>query len=90
MKAKFKWAIVALVVVFVGVMAYSTLQATKVQYQVCMNFRGRSHCAVAEGRTAREAMRSAMEIDCGLLSHDRTQLMVCETTQPASIQVVPK
>ena len=90
MKAKFKWVIVALAVVFIGVMAYSSLQATKDQYRVCMDFRGRSHCAVAEGRTPREAMRSAMEIDCGLIAGDRTQLMVCEASQPSSVQVVPK
>lgn len=90
MKANLKWVIIFLAVVFVGVMAYSSLQATKDQYQVCMNYQGRSHCAVAQGRTPREAMRSAMEIDCGLLSQDRDQLMVCEASQPASIKAVPK
>jgi hypothetical protein len=90
MSAKFKWTIAVLVVIFVSVIAYSSIQATRVRYQVCVNFRGRNHCAVAEGRSAAEAMRSAQEIDCGLLAQDRDQLMVCETTEPQSIRALPK
>lgn len=90
MGAKFKWTIAILAVVFVAIMAYSSIQATKDQYRVCVNFRGRIHCAVAQGRTPQEAMRSAQEIDCGLLTEDRDQLMVCEANQPQSVQMMPK
>jgi hypothetical protein len=90
MSAKFKWAIAIFVVVFVSVLAYSSFQATRVRYQVCMNLHGRVHCAVAQGRTPQVAMRSAQEIDCGLLSNDRSELMVCEASQPQSIEAEPK
>lgn len=90
MNAKFKWMIALLVLIFISVIAYSSFQATKDRYQVCVNFRGTVHCAVAQGRTPQEAMRSAEEIDCGLLSHDRDQLMVCEGTEPQSVKRMPK
>lgn len=90
MSAKLKWAIALLVLLFISVIAYSSFQATRDRYQVCMNFGGRSHCAVAQGRTPQEAMRSAQEIDCSLLASDRDQLMVCEASQPQSVQAMSK
>ncbi len=90
MSAKFKWTIALLVLVFLTVIVYSSFQATRVRYQVCVTFGGSTHCSVAEGRTAQEAIRSAQEIDCGLLSHDRDQLMVCEANEPQSVKAMPK
>ncbi len=86
MNAKVKWIIAIFVVVFASVIAYSSIQATRVRYQVCMSIDGRSHCAVAQGRSAKEAIQSAMEIDCGLISQSRDQLMVCEGSQPQSVK----
>jgi hypothetical protein len=88
MSAKIKLAIAVFILAFLGVIGYSSLQATKVRYQVCMSIDGRSHCAVAQGRSAKEAIQSAMEIDCGLLSQSRDQLMVCEASQPKSVQAI--
>ncbi|HVB98523.1 MAG TPA: hypothetical protein VNJ12_04230 [Candidatus Dormibacteraeota bacterium] len=90
MSAKFKWTIAILALVFIVVIGYSSFQATRDRYQVCMSLHGRTHCAVAQGRSPQEAMRSAQEIDCGLLSRDRDELMVCETTEPQSVQAMPK
>jgi hypothetical protein len=90
MSAKIKWVIALFVLVFGGVIAYSSMQATRVRYQVCMRLDGRTHCAVAEGRSAKEAIQSAMQIDCGLISADRDQLMVCETQQPQSVKALPR
>lgn len=90
MSARIKWAIAVFVVVFAGVIGYSSFQATRVRFQVCMSLEGRSHCAVAQGRSAQEAIQSAMEIDCGLLAARRDQLMVCEGSQPQSVTQVEK
>jgi hypothetical protein len=86
MSAKIKWAIVVFVLVFAGVIGYSSFQATRVRYQVCMSIDGRTHCSVARGRTAHEAVQSAMQIDCGLISQSRDQLMVCMASQPQSVK----
>ncbi len=85
MSTKIKLAIAFFIVVFLAVIGFSSFQATRTRYRVCMSIGGRSHCAVAEGKTAKEAIQSAMQIDCGLISANRDELMVCTTKQPDSV-----
>lgn len=85
-----KLAIVFFVVVFLAVIGFSSLEATRTRYRVCMSIDGRSHCAEAEGKTSKEAIQSAMQIDCGLIAANRDQLMVCTTKQPDSVEKVKK
>jgi hypothetical protein len=90
MSLKIKLAIAAFVVAIGAVIAVSSMEATRVSYRVCMSIDGRSHCAVAEGHSEKVAIQSAMEIDCGLIAASRSQLMVCEGSQPASVEKVEK
>ena len=90
MSLKIKLAIAAFVIAVGAVLAVSSIQATRVSYRVCMSIDGRSHCAVAEGHSEKVAIQSAMEIDCGLISATRDQLMVCEGTQPTSVEKLEK
>ncbi len=90
MSLKIKIAIAAFIVAVGTVIAVSSLEATRVSYRVCMSIDGRSHCAVAEGHSEKVAIQSAMEIDCGLISASRDQLMVCEGSQPTSVEKVEK
>ena len=85
-----KLAIAFFIVIFLTVIGFSSFQATRMRYRVCMSIGGRSHCAVAEGKTAKEAIESAVQIDCGLISSNRDQLMVCTTQQPQSIEKLSK
>ena len=39
-------------VVLVGVLIYSSLQQERYRYEVCMNFHGNTHCAMASSATA--------------------------------------
>jgi hypothetical protein len=70
------------------VLVYSSFQQTREQYEVCMNFKGASHCATAAGSNYNQAVRSAQEIDCELLSNGRDENMVCLDNPPASIRPV--
>ncbi len=85
-----KWIVALGAVVLFGILIHSTLQATNAQYEVCMDFRGRSHCAAAAGATSSVAIRSAEEIDCQMLSNGRDETMVCLDTQPSSVREVKK
>ncbi len=85
-----KWIIALGAIALVGILLYSTLQATSTEYQVCMDFRGRSHCANAAGTSSSVAIRSAEEIDCQMLSNGRDETMVCLDTQPSSVREVKK
>jgi len=75
-------------IVLLGVLVYSSFQQTREQYEVCMNFKGASHCATAAGSNYNQAVRSAQEIDCELLSNGRDENMVCLDNPPASVRPV--
>jgi hypothetical protein len=80
------WIIGLGAALFIGILAYSSFQATRDQYEVCMTFNGSSHCASASGTNYQEAVRSAQQIDCELLANGRDQNMVCLDQQPSSIR----
>jgi hypothetical protein len=81
-----RWFIILAAIAFVGLLAYSSLQEIRQRYEVCVAFRGASHCATAAGATYDQAVRSAQEIDCELLANGRDQNMVCLDTQPTRIR----
>jgi hypothetical protein len=85
-----RWIIAIGVVVLLAILIRSTMQATHAEYEVCMAFRGGSHCASATGASQSEAIRSAQEIDCQMLANGRDQTMVCLDTQPSSVKEVKK
>jgi hypothetical protein len=85
-----RWIIALGAVVLFGILIHSTMQATKAEYEVCMVFKGGSHCASAKGTSQNEAVRSAEEIDCQMLASGRDETMVCLDTQPSSVKEVKK
>jgi hypothetical protein len=88
--AQMRWIIALGVIFLVGVLAYSSFQQTNHEYEVCMAFKGGTHCATAAGATYEQAVRSAEGIDCELLSNGRDENMVCLDTQPSSVREVKK
>jgi hypothetical protein len=85
-----RWIIAIGAVVLFGILIHSTMQATQAEYEVCMAFRGGSHCASAKGTSQSEAVRSAEEIDCQMLARGRDETMVCLDTQPSSVKELKK
>lgn len=83
-----RWIIVIGGIVLVGILAYSSIQQTMKKYEVCMTFRGTSHCSTATGATPDEAIRSAQGIDCQLVTNSRDELMACMDQAPTSSQEV--
>jgi hypothetical protein len=83
-----RWLIAAAATIFLVVILTSTLHQTRLKYEVCVNFRGNNHCATAQGATAEEAIRSARDIDCELLSNGRDENVVCLDTQPSSVRQI--
>lgn len=81
-----RWIMVLGGVLLLGVLLYSSLQQTRLQFEVCVAFKGGTHCATASGATSAEAIRSAQEIDCELLSSGRDENMVCLDVQPSSVR----
>jgi hypothetical protein len=85
---KLRWIIAIGAVALVGILAYSTLQQMRERYEVCVDFKGATHCATATGSNYGQAVRSAQEIDCQLLTNGRDENMVCLASPPASVRAV--
>jgi hypothetical protein len=73
---------------FFAVVIYTTYQQTRHEFEVCVTFKGGSHCATAKGATPDEAIHSAHDIDCGLLADGRDENIVCNQVQPTSVREV--
>jgi hypothetical protein len=81
-----RWIMALGGVVLIGVLAYSSFEQTRERYEVCVNFKGATHCATASGSSYDQAVRSAQEIDCQLLANGRDENMVCLASPPASVR----
>jgi hypothetical protein len=84
-----KWYILIGGAIFVILLVYSSFRQSVYRVEACVNFRGRSHCAQASGRTQAEAVRSAQEIDCELLASGRDENIACLDEQPSSVRTIP-
>jgi hypothetical protein len=80
-----RWIVALAVVALVGVLLYSSFQQTRQRYEVCVTFKGASHCATASGQSYDQAVRSAQEIDCELLTSGRDENMVCLSHSPDKV-----
>jgi hypothetical protein len=87
-KSQTRWIIVVAGLVFFAIIIYTTFQQTRSEYEVCLAFNGGSHCATAKGATRDEAIRSAHDIDCGLLANGRDENIVCENVAATSIRQI--
>jgi hypothetical protein len=81
-----RWLIALGAIVLLGVLVYSTMQQTGQRYEVCVTFKNATHCATASGSSYDQAVRSAQEIDCQLLTNGRDENMVCLDRPPASVR----
>ena len=75
-------------IVLLVVLVYSSHQQTQNEYEVCVTFKGALHCATASGATSADAIRSAQDIDCEMLSNGRDENMVCLDSPPSSVRQV--
>jgi hypothetical protein len=85
-----RWIVAVGGVAFFVILIYLSMRQTQQEYEVCMSFKGVTHCASAAGASRDEAVRSAQAIDCQLLSDGRDENMVCLDRTPASIRQIQK
>lgn len=76
----------AVVLAFVGFLAWSTLSAQKVECDVCVEYNGQRNCATASHSTEEEAARSAQTTACGPLTAGMNDAIACDARMPASRQ----
>jgi hypothetical protein len=87
-KTQLRWLMLAGAAALLVILIVSTLHQTRLKYEVCVNFKGNSHCATATGATAQEAIHTAHDIDCELLSNGRDENVVCTSSEPTSVRQI--
>ena len=75
---------VAVILMFVAFLAYSTLSAQKVTCNVCVEFNGRSNCAPASAKDEIEATRTAQNTACGPVTSGMNETIACGNKPPVS------
>jgi hypothetical protein len=85
-----KWIISLGAVALLAILIFLSMRQTQQKYEVCMAFKGGSHCATAAGSTYEEAVRSAEDIDCQFLANGRDETMVCLAGTPTSVRSLAK
>ena len=71
---------------FFWFLVQGTLDQKKFRVEVCMDFEGRSNCAVAVGPTEDQALRTATQTACAIISSGMTESMACDRTPPKSVR----
>ena len=72
-----KLIVPALFMGFFVFVVYSTLQLRVVSCYVCIEFRGRTECASASGRTQEAAADAAVTVACAGISSGVTESIAC-------------
>jgi hypothetical protein len=81
---------IAVVLLFVAFLAWSTLSAQKVTCTVCVDFNGGHNCATASHENEIEALRSAQSTACGPLAWGMHDTIDCGNRPAASRRCATK
>ena len=65
-----------------ALIVYGMLKSFNEECEVCVTFEGRSACRTAAGRDRDEAVRTATDNACGLLTSGMTNSIRCGNTPP--------
>lgn len=77
-----------LMAVFVAAIVYSTINLRRFRAEVCMEFQGRTACRIAAAATREQAVRTATDNACALISSGMTDSMACTQTPPRSVRIL--
>jgi hypothetical protein len=76
---------IAIVLVILGVLVYSSMNLAKFRVEVCMEFHGLQNCKTAAGATREFALRSATTNACAAIASGVTDSIGCENTPPSKV-----
>ena len=68
-----------------GLIWYASASLSKHSCEVCIAYKGQSACRKAEGETADEARRTAVDLACAMLAAGMTDSLACQRTEPQSV-----
>ena len=85
MKKPGVWITLLFGLALIAVLLYSTMGLRKHRVEVCVEFRGRQSCRIASGATKEDALRTATDNACALISAGMTDSIACGNTPPYKV-----
>lgn len=82
-------AVVALVVIGLGLIVWSSMGLSQVRVEACITYNGRTACRVAAGTSREEAIRTATDMACAVLASGMTDRINCSNTEPSRVTENP-
>lgn len=79
-------AVVAFVVAGIALIVWSSMGLSQVTVEACFTFNGLSECRVASGTTREEALRTAADMACAVISSGMTDRINCQNTEPTRVE----
>ena len=70
--------------IFIAFLVYATLAESRVECEVCIEFRGRQACRSGTAVDRNSAVRAATASACAVLSRGVTEGIRCDQTPPRS------
>lgn len=80
------WITLAVVAAVIALFFYMSTARANQECNVCVEFQGRSNCAVAAGTTADEARETAHRTACGPLVRGMNETIACSNREPVNVQ----
>jgi hypothetical protein len=79
------WIAIAFVLVFLGVIVYSSMTLSQNKVEVCMTYNGRMSCRVASATTREFALRTATTNACAEIASGVTDSIGCGQATPTKV-----
>jgi len=79
-------AVAVFVVLFIGLVAYSTLHGPRYRAEVCVEFDGRKACKTVVSKSEEAAIRAGTDGSCADIASGVTETMRCVGAPPASVK----
>lgn len=73
-------------ILFFGLVVYSTMSGAEHQCEVCLEFAGESVCRSGSGASPEEAQRAAQESVCGGNTSGMAESIACRNRAPTALQ----
>jgi hypothetical protein len=80
------WITLAVVAVVIALFFYMSTARANQECRVCVNFKDRSNCATAAGRTTAEATETAQTTACGPIAVGMNETIACSNREPVAVQ----
>ena len=70
---------------FLGYIIYSLTAVAQVSCEVCVTYKGRTECRAGAGANEEEALRTATDVACAVMSSGMTEGIACSNAERSRV-----